>query len=93
MNRLDSDAELYSKATALIEDIFAFKKERAQDLSLLEVIIEYSHQKDIPLQELGNVIADHKDYVEIFRKTLAKDGYFRQEEGLFDEIEMLDEEW
>jgi ribosome-interacting GTPase 1 len=93
MIEIESDAVLYSKATTLIEDIFRFRKEKAQDLSLLETMIEYSHQKDIPLQEIGNTIADNKDYVEIFRKTLAKDGYFRMEDDLFDEIEMLDEEW
>jgi len=93
MNKIESDAVLYHKATMLIEDIFKFKKERAQDLSFLETIIEYSHYTDIPLQEIGNTIADNKDFSSIFRKTLAKDGYFRMENDLFDEIEMLDEEW
>lgn len=92
-NSNKSDVDLYRSATDLIDDIFRFKTERCQELTILETIIEYGYKNDIPLQELGNIIADHKEYVEILRKTLVKEGYFREEEGLFDEIEMSDEEW
>jgi hypothetical protein len=88
-----SDSDLYRSATDLIDDIFKFKTDFCQDLTILETIIEYGYKKDIPLQELGNIIADHKEYVEILRKTLVKEGYFRAEEDLFDDIEMSDDEW
>jgi hypothetical protein len=88
-----SENDLYKTATDLIDDIFKFKKNYCRDLTILETIIEYGYKKDIPLQEIGNIIADHKEYVEILRKTLVKEGYFREEEGLFDDIEMQDDEW
>jgi hypothetical protein len=56
-------------------------------------MIEYSHQKDIPLQEIGNTIADNKDFSSIFRKTLAKEGYFREEDDLFESGGLSDDEW
>mgnify|MGYP000545448594 CR=1 FL=1 len=47
---LESEAELYAKANELIEDIFRFKKEKCEGLSLVETIIEYGNQKEIPIQ-------------------------------------------
>jgi len=75
---------------ALIEDIYRFKKEKAQNLSIMETLIEYSFQYEIPLQELGNVISEHKIFVGILEKELAKEKYIRleEEEDNFDE-----EEW
>jgi len=75
---------------ALIEDIYRFKKEKAPDLSIMETLIEYSFQYEIPLQELGNIISDHKIFVGILEKDLAKEKYIRleEEEDNFDE-----EEW
>lgn len=91
---IESDAELYAKANTLIEDIFRFKKEKCEDLSLLESIIEYGFQYDIPIQELGNVIADHKDYLIMFRKQLIKDKYIKEDELMgLEEHEYTDEEW
>ena len=90
--KAESDAELYSKANDLIEDIFKFKRERCGDLSLIETVIEYGYKNDIPIQELGNILADHKDYVSMFRKQLTKDGFFREDEEIFD-IRYNDEEW
>jgi len=87
----ENEIELHDVATELIEDIFLFKKERANDLTLLETIIEYAHYKDIPLQEIGNSIADHKEYTEIFRKTLINEGYFRDED--YQPTKMIEEEW
>ena len=89
---LESEAELYIKANELIEDIFKFKKEKCQDLSIMESIIEYSYQKSIPIQELGNILADHKEYVNIFKNQLIKDGYFRDESDNLD-MEYIEEEW
>lgn len=92
---LEGDAELYAKANSLIEDIFKFKKDKCGDLSLLETIIEYSHKFNIPIQEIGNTIADHKDYVNIFKKQLTKEGYFRDDIASTnnDEDDFDDEEW
>jgi len=75
---------------ALIEDIYRFKKEKAPNLGIMETLIEYSFQYDIPLQELGNVISEHKIFVGILEKELAKEKYIRleEEEDNFDE-----EEW
>jgi ribosome-interacting GTPase 1 len=86
---VENAAELYSKANDLIEDIYRFKKEYAEDLSLIETIIEYSFKTGIPLQELGNILSDHKDFVNIFRKQLTKEKYFR--DGVEEEYE--NEEW
>ena len=90
---IENEAMLYTSANCLIEDIFEFRKLKCEDLTLMETMIEYSFQKDIPIQELGNRLADHKDFVEVFRKQLVKESYFREEHDAFDEIQMEDEEW
>ncbi len=92
MIELESDAELYRKANILIEDIFKFKKEKCEGLSIMETIIEYGDQFNIPIQELGNIMADHKDYIEIFKNQLIKDKYFKSEYAE-DEKDFNDEEW
>jgi len=90
---IEDEAELYQISNDLIEDIFRFKKEKCKNLSLIETMIEYSFKNDIPLQELGNIIADHKDYMEILRQELIDEGYFRGEEIPFDGMMFSDEEW
>lgn len=91
---IESDAELYAKANSLIEDIFRFKKDKCGDLSLIESIIEYGFQYDIPIQELGNVIADHKDYLVMFKKQLIKDKYMKEEDiSALEDMDFDDEEW
>jgi len=77
-------------AEALIEDIYKFRKEKAPDLSIMETLIEYSFHYEIPLQELGNVISEHKIFVGILEKELAREKYIKleEEEDNFDE-----EEW
>ena len=89
---VETEAELYSKANDLIEDIFKFRKEKCGDLSIIETVIEYGYTHDISIQELGNTLADHKDYVSIFRKQLTKDRFFREDEEIL-ETEYDDEEW
>lgn len=94
MPEIESEAELYAKANTLIEDIFKFKKEKCKDLSLIESIIEFGVYNDIPIQELGNVIADHKDYLIMFKKQLIREGYIREDELInMYEIEYNEEEW
>lgn len=79
-----------SNAEDLIADIYKFKKEKAQDLTIMETMIEYGFQYDIPLQELGNIISEHKIFVDILEKELVKEKYIQSEdeEDNFDE-----EEW
>jgi len=89
---LESEAELYNKANKLIEDIYKFKREYAAGLSLIETIIEYSTVYSIPLQEIGNTLADHKDFVKIFKNQLTKEKYFK-EESTNEYEEYDDEEW
>lgn len=73
----------------LIEDIYRFKREKAQDLNIMETLIEYSFHYNIPLQELGNIISEHKLFVNILEKELASEKYIKleEEETNFDEGE------
>lgn len=66
-------------AEDLIEDIYRFKKEKAQDLTIMETMIEYSSRYDIPLQELGGIISEHETFTKILEKELIKDKYIRLE--------------
>jgi hypothetical protein len=88
-NNLKSDAEV------LIEKIYKFKREKCDDLSLLDTIIEYSYQTDIPLLEIGNTLSEHEIFVNIFRKTLQSEKYFKKsEEDLLNEkLQLNEEEW
>jgi len=80
-----------SNSETLIEDIYKFKKERAQELSMMELLIEYSFQHDIPLQELGNNISDHKIFTNMLEKELAREKYIRLDDC--DEGNFNEEEW
>jgi len=73
------DNEEYKQAEDLIKSIFKFKKEFAEDLNLLDTIVEYSYKKNIPIQEIGNILSNHKDFKTIFKKQLIKEKYFKSE--------------
>ena len=81
------------QANELIESIFEFKREKCEGLSLMETLIEYSFKFDIPLQEVGNVISEHKEFIKILEHQLEKDGYIRTEETELDSMEMDADEW
>ena len=84
-------SEYKNEAQDLIEDIYKFKRERCEGLSLVDSIIEYSFKFDIPIQEIGNVLADHKEFLSLFEKQLKREFYIKMSE---DEIENFDEnEW
>jgi len=86
---------LKSEAEELIEDIYRFKAERCDGLSLIDTIIEYSYQKNISLQEVGNTLSEHEIFVNIFKKVLQKEKYFKKtpEELEFEQNELNEEEW
>lgn len=86
------DVDLKCRANELIEDIFAFRSKYCSDLSLIDTMIEYSFKYDIPLQELGNTIADHKEFVTILEKQLEREGYIKVSK-INEEDLMSDEEW
>jgi len=82
----------YEIANKLIEDIFKFKREYAPELSLVDTIIEYSFKKDIPLQEIGETLNDHSEFMIIFEKIMTKEGYIRNKKNI-DIAEIKDNEW
>lgn len=86
------DVDLKCRANELIEDIFAFRSKYCSDLSLIDTMIEYSFKYDIPLQELGNTIADHKEFVTILEKQLEREGYIKVSK-INEEDLISDEEW
>jgi hypothetical protein len=61
----------------LIEDIFRFKKEKCPNFNTIDVIIEYAYQNDRDVQEIGNILGEHKEFVEIFEKQLKREKYIR----------------
>jgi hypothetical protein len=86
MNSSKNDAQ------ELIEKIYKFKREKCEDLSLMETMIEYSYKFDLPLQEMGNILSEHKEFVKILEKQLIKDKYIQSEEEEY-ESEIDDDEW
>ena len=64
-----------NEAQELIEDLYAFKRDKCQDLSLIDTMIEYAYKKDIPIQELGNTISEHPGYMKILNERLKESGY------------------
>ena len=82
--------EMKHEAEMLIEDIYKFKREKAHELSLMETILEYSHSKDIPIQEIGNILAEHDTFVEIFTKDLERTKFIKTTKSL-DELNEM--EW
>jgi len=77
MHKIELNKEEVDK---LIEDIFLFKKEKCDNLSLIEVLIEYAHKKNFTLPELGDMLSDHDCFKSIFKRQLIKDGYIREKE-------------
>jgi len=75
----------------LIENIFKFKKERCPDFSTLDAIIEYCHFNDLNIQEIGNVISEHKEFVDILEKQLIREKYIRTPKNQTSDL--VEEEW
>ena len=90
---IETEAELYKRANKMIENIYKFKREYAEDLSILDTIIEYSRVSSIPLQEIGNTLADHKDFIKIFKKQLVRDKYFKDDSKENIDILLEEDEW
>jgi len=87
--------KLKTDAEELIEDIYDFKRLKCNDLSLMDSIIEYSYVFDMSLQEIGNILSEHEIFVNIFKKQLTKEKYFKmtEEDIKLRETEMNEEEW
>jgi hypothetical protein len=84
-------ASEYDIANKLIEDIYKFKREYAQDLTLMDTIIEYSIKNNHPIQDIGNILADHKEFTQMFENYLKKNNYIQ---GYKEEKTALEEdEW
>ena len=86
---------LKSEAEKTIENIYRFKNEKCKNFSLIETIIEYSYQKDISLQEIGNILSEHEIFVNIFKKQLRNEKFFKKtaEELENEENELDEDEW
>jgi hypothetical protein len=87
--------QLKNEAEELIEKIYEFKKEKCNDLSLLDTIIEYAYIKNISLQEIGNILSEHKIFIKIFKKQLQEERYFRMTEDEQNTLDMQinEDEW
>lgn len=84
---MDLDKEAYE----LIEKIYKFKVEFAEDLSIVDTIIEYGYQNNISVQEIGNVISEHKEFMVMFTKQLEKEGYIKNNKEELEEFN--EQEW
>ena len=84
---------LYKEAEELIQDIYKFKNEYCKDLTLMESIIEYSFKKEIPLQDIGNSISEHKDFMVILEKQLIRDKYIKHIPTELDSFILNEDEW
>ena len=85
-----SEQEYRSEAQDLIEDIYKFKREHCDGLSLIDSIIEYAFKFDIPIQEIGNVLSDHKEFLILFEKHLKDSFYIKdpdRHKDIFNESE------
>ena len=87
------EKDLKSESQEFIEKLYKFKREKCDGLSLMETIIEFSFKYDISLQEVGNIISEHKEFVLMFEKQLEQDGYIRREKTELDEMELDEGEW
>ena len=84
-------------AEELIEKIYSFKKDKCQDLGLMDTMIEFSYKFNIPLQEMGNILSEHKIFVGILEKQLEREGFIKKpissEEETKKTEEINEEEW
>jgi len=78
MYKIDLDKE---EVERLIEDIFKFKKDKCDNLSLMEVLLEYAHKKNYAVSELGDLLSEHDCFKSIFKQQLIEDGYIREKEA------------
>lgn len=93
VNGCQIDDELDRKEVEeLIDDIFNFKKEKCPDFNTIDVIIEYAYQNNRDVQEIGNILAEHKEFVTILEKQLKREKYIQSEDA--ENYERFDEdEW
>jgi len=87
--------KLKTDAEELIENIYEFRRQKCDDLTLIDTIIEYSYHSDVSLQEIGNILSEHEIFVNIFKKQLQEQKYFKMtdEEMELKENELDEEEW
>jgi archaellum biogenesis ATPase FlaH len=78
------------EAEDILEDIFKFKKEKAQDLSIMDTIIEYAYKNDYDIQEIGNIISEHEEFKIILEKQLIRDHYIKTNDAFY---EFVEDEW
>jgi len=91
INGCQIDEELDKKEVEdLIEDIFKFKKEKCPDFNTIDVIIEYAYKNNRDVQELGNILAQHKEFVTILEKQLKREKYIHVEDT--GDVESFNEE-
>jgi len=83
-----NNSEEKKEAEILLKDIFRFKKERAQDLNILETIEEYSFRNDISMHVIGNILSEHDDFLKLFEKHLYSQKYIKSDLQNF-----IEQEW
>jgi len=87
--------KLKTDAEELIENIYEFRRHKCDDLTLMDTIIEYSYRSNVSLQEIGNILSEHEIFVNIFKKQLQEQKYFKMtdEEMELRDNELDEEEW
>lgn len=81
---------LKDQASELIEAIYAFRDEYAKDLNSLDTILEFCYRYDLDIQGVGELLAEHSEYVKLLEQELVREKYSRN----FVHTEQIDEnEW
>lgn len=75
----------------VINDIFKFKREKCPEFSIIDTILEYAYKYDKNIQELGNIISEHEEFIQILEKQLVRTHYIKSDEPSQDTLD--ENEW
>lgn len=76
------------KAENLINEFVAFKNSlKVKELNLIELLIDFCYEKNIEPEEMGDILSEHKEFINIIKKNAKKYNYVKKDktENSFEE--------
>jgi len=84
----------FDTSEELVQDIFNYKKyKQIEDDNLLDIIVHYAYDNQYNLNEVGEMISEHKHFKKILEENLKKNKYIPLEKNEYNYYFKSDEEW
>jgi hypothetical protein len=81
-----------SQSLKLLNKIYEFKKDKGFEGNTLELILSFCEEYELPLQEVGEILAENNDFKKSFESSMYSSNNFQREKTDNDEI-VISDEW